>query len=563
MSGLTNSLAAVALIAALIAIHEFGHFLAAKALGVRVRVFSIGIGARAFGFRWGDTDYRVSWIPFGGYVAMAGSDPFMDGGADEDDDPNAPGAFLSKPAWARVIIVLAGPVMNLVLPFVVFTGLKVAGDPQPRAEVGTVYLGSGAAAVGILPEDRIVSVEGTLTRTWLDVSEAFAASTDATIDLVVDRQGVELAIPLPVTPGDYGAARDPYDFGILNSAPDASVTVDDPTSPAGRAGIRTRDRVLRVSGEEVRTWNEVRRLALVAVGGPLALDLERPPAARGEEPTPFSVTLQPDAGWSPAATVVDDAAWQAWGLASGMLAVGDFGSGKSAAKDAGVRVGDRILEVDGRPIHIWHDVVRAVAAAAEGEGSGQTTREIRLVVRRDGEVLAVPVTPKVVRDTNELGRYRYRPLLGIASGGVTVGAPMIPRPYPFGEALARATDETVLIGNFMLEQIGKMLTGEAPPQENLGGPVAIFDQARTAAERGAYEFARLLGLLSLSLGIINLLPIPVLDGGRLLMYLAEWIRGRPLPAVILERAQQAGVIFLVLLMLFVFANDLRRLVEPT
>jgi regulator of sigma E protease len=138
---------------------------------------------------------------------------------------------------------------------------------------------------------------------------------------------------------------------------------------------------------------------------------------------------------------------------------------------------------------------------------------------------------------------------------------MVPRPYPFFEALGRASDETVLIGNFMVEQIGKMLTGEAPPEENLGGPVAIFRETRAAAERGIYDWAKQLGLFSLSLGIINLLPIPVLDGGRLLMYVAEWVRGRPLPAQILERAQQAGVIFLVLLMLFVFANDLRRWAE--
>jgi regulator of sigma E protease len=450
--------------------------------------------------------------------------------------------------------------MNLLLPFGVFTALKVAGEPQPRAEVGTVLTGSVAQEAGLVPEDRVVSVEGVETRTWVDVAEALAASTDATVDLVIDRQGAAVRVGLPVVEGSYGSTRSPIDFGMLNLAPDASLAVDDPASPAARAGVRTGDRAVRVDGVDVRSWNEVRRIAAAASGRPLTLELLR--AGEGDAPpTDVRVTLQPDAAWVPAPTDVDDAAWRAWGLASAMVVVGAFGDGDSAARDAGILEGDRLLAVDGRPVHIWQDVVSAVAAASTGEGSEKTTREMEVVVRRAGTVLRVPVTPKVVRDVNEIGRYRYRALLGIASGAATVDAPMVPRPYPLVDSFVRATDETVLIGNFMVEQIGKMLTGEAPPQENLGGPVAIFRETRAAAERGIYDWARQLGLFSLSLGIINLLPIPVLDGGRLVMYSAEWVRGRPLPPQIMERAQQVGVIFLVLLMLFVFANDLRRWAE--
>lgn len=558
MSGVATTIAAVALIAVLITIHEFGHFIVAKAFGVRVRVFSVGIGGRLVGFQWGDTDYRISWFPFGGYVRMAGADPYMEGGADEDEDTRDSGAFMSKPAWQRLLIVLAGPAMNLVLPFVVFTALKVAGDPQPRADVGTVYADLPGAAAGVLPEDRITSVEGTPTRTWPDVLDAFAASTDRTLDLVVDRQGALVPIALPVEDGAYGEVRDPYDFGILNSSPGPAVAVDDPASPAGRAGLRAGDTVSAVAGVPVRTWNEVRRLALAGAGAPLSLDVAR--TVEGVTQTE-TLILRPDPTWVPVATEADDAAWSTWGLASAMVTVGDFGQSESSAQIAGVLAGDRLLAVDDRPIRVWQDVVRAVQSASTGEGSEQTTREMRLTVRRDGVVQVIPVTPKVVRDTDDLGRYRWRPLLGIASGGVTVAAPLVPRPYPVGEALGRASDETVLIGNFMVEQIGKMITGEAPPQENLGGPVAIFRETRAAAERGIYDWVRQLGLFSLSLGIINLLPIPVLDGGQLMMYLAEWIRGRPLPGVLRERAQQAGIIFLVLLMLFVFANDLRRWAE--
>src|SRR5688572_26122850 len=162
---------AFVLIAVLITIHEFGHFLVAKAFGIDVKVFSVGIGGRAFGWKWKGTDYRVSWFPFGGYVRMAGADPFMEGGADEDDDPRAPGAFMSKAPWKRLLVVLAGPVMNLVLPFGVFTALYVVGEPQPRSDVGMVHAGTPAEAAGLRPLDRIVEIDGTPVATWFDVQD--------------------------------------------------------------------------------------------------------------------------------------------------------------------------------------------------------------------------------------------------------------------------------------------------------------------------------------------------------------------------------------------------------
>ncbi|MFZ5476406.1 MAG: site-2 protease family protein [Myxococcota bacterium] len=542
---------ALLLIAVLITIHELGHFLVAKALGVDVKVFSIGIGGRAFGVFWKGTDYRVSWFPFGGYVRMAGADPFMEGGADEDDDPRSPGAFMSKAPWKRLLIVLAGPVMNLLLPFVVFTALYVAGDPQPRSDLGMVHPGTAAEAAGLRPEDRVLEVDGVATTTWYDVTEAFEVSTGDGVTLLVERAGERVTVELPVAGVDLGETRDPYDFGLANSAPDPTVVVDDPASPAARAGLASGDVLASVGGQPVRDWNEVRRIA-AGFGDSLPVTWKR-----GEEQTLHEGVLRADPAWSPVATEADDALWRAWGVATATVSV-ERVEEDSAARAAGIVAGDRVVRIDERPVRSWLDVTQSVAAAATGEPEDLATRPIRVTLRRDGVLREVLVTPRVVRDTDELGRYRWRPLLGIGGGGAMVAAPQISRPYPLDEAFVRATRDTTMVAGFIVEQIGKFFTNEAAVSESLGGPVEIFRQTKAAAELGIKHWARQLGLFSISLGVINLLPVPVLDGGQLMMYLAEWVRGRPLPLVLRERAQQVGVIFLVLLMLFVLVNDIHR-----
>jgi regulator of sigma E protease len=536
------------LIAVLVTVHEFGHFLAAKALGVQVQVFSIGFGNRLLGFRWGDTDYRLSMLPFGGYVRMAGSDPYGDGGED-DEGPVAPGrGFMEKPPWARLLIVAAGPAMNLVLPVVVFAVLYVIGEPQPRADVGQVDRGSVAEAAGVRPSDRITSVNGEATSTWVDVLEAFDRAPQDPVVLRVargDAPPFELTLDLP---GVAELPLDPYTYGILNTAPDATIGVDDPGSPAGKAGLRTGDRLLTADGAELRTINDVR--AALRAPGPIALTY-----ARGAETG--SARLTPEDGWVATPAAADDEVYQRTGVTTATLFIDRFGE-DSAAQAAGLSEGDHLLRIDERTIANWADVVRAVSASAPQPEPGATARTLRVLIRRQGTVQEITVTPAVTRTTDELGRYEIRPLLGIAGGGAMLAAPEIPRPYPVPDSVRRASRATVGLAGLVVEQLGMLVTGEASAKDSLGGPIEIFRQANAAWLRGAFEWARHLGMFSISLGVINLVPVPVLDGGQLVVYGWEWIRGRPLPLRLRERAQQVGVIFLVLLMLLVLAFDVHR-----
>jgi regulator of sigma E protease len=209
-------------------------------------------------------------------------------------------------------------------------------------------------------------------------------------------------------------------------------------------------------------------------------------------------------------------------------------------------------------VQSWVDVLDGVKDTMEGAGDEATARAMAVELIRDGELVSLDITPKVIRDTDAGGRYYYRPILGTSRGGGYVDGPMTRQYYPFTLALSRATEETVIISGLIIEQLGKLLTNEAAVEKSLGGPVEIVRQASEAAEKGLFTWARLMAMLSISLGIINLVPVPVLDGGQILFYLIEGIRGRPVSHVIRERAQQIGVLFLVLLMMMVLVFDIRR-----
>ncbi len=563
---LTSIVAAVALIAILVFIHELGHFLVAKLCGVRVTVFSIGFGRRVFGFVHNGTDYRLSLLPFGGYVQMAGADPFgyQDEG-EELDDPES--SFQRRPIWQRLSVLAAGPIFNLILPVVVFTGLLMAGEPQPAAVVGTVDPGSPAERAGLWSGDEIRAVDGRAITTWKELGDILSAAPGGPVSLDVVRGGAPSTLTLDLPPTGSGV-----DIGLGHERMDTIVGVADPRSPAGRAGLRTGDRVLAVDGAEVKDWTAIAR-ALAAAQGRVRLRVDSDGAER-------ELTLNADDAWTQAAAVPVDAPEARWGVETASLYIGeveqhlDDGSSDglsgcrpgadgplSPAFEAGLQEGDRFLSLDGKPVRAWGDVLDAVKGTMQGEGESADARPIALTVLRGGQPVALTLTPLVIRDTDPFGQYYYRPILGVTRLGSYVDGEMTRIYYPFSQAASQAVAETWGLGTFIVGHIGKLLTGEAAVKKSLGGPVEMFRQAGNAAERGLFDWARLMGMLSISLGIVNFLPVPVLDGGQILFYALEGIRGRPLSLALRERVQQVGLLFLVLLMLSVLVFDIQRIFE--
>lgn len=563
-----NLLAAVALVGVLVFIHEFGHFVVAKACGVEVHVFSFGFGRRLFGVRLGATDYRVSALPFGGYVRMAGADAFGTGEQEDDEEIQDPArSFLRRPVWQRLLVVAAGPAFNLALPFVVFTVLLMAGEPRPAPVVGSVNLSTPAWEAGVQPGDVVKSVDGVPVIDWLDVSRQLSLVTGGQVHLDLERDGQPLDLVLTASAGgDVG------DLGMSRLRPAAVVGVDDPRSPAGAAGLHSGDVLVAVGDREVVDWNEV-ELNLADAGSSVEVEVKGEDGHR-------KVTLTRDGSWLPLAAGRPLMASEPWGLVPSTLIVGTvstsvgdqagFLSGcrpepseppPSPAQVAGIQQGDRFLRLDGRPIQTWSDVLSAVRATMVGVEDQATARPLVAEMVREGVLVRLDLTPQVIQDVDDYGRYYYRPIIGVQGMGTLVGGPEVRRYYAFGEAFLRSSEETLELGGLIVEQIGKLLTGEAAVDQSVGGPIEMVRQASMAAEQGIFAWARLLGILSISLGIVNLLPVPVLDGGQLMFYGVEAVRGRPVSVVLRERAQQIGVLFLVLLMLTVLVIDINRVVQ--
>jgi regulator of sigma E protease len=286
-------------------------------------------------------------------------------------------------------------------------------------------------------------------------------------------------------------------------------------------------------------------------------------------------TMSLDGNWVPKLNIDFLGVDTRWGLLTGTLFIDDvsetiqdeglFSGCTSAPPPAspamveGIEAGDRLLRIDGGQIRTWGDIPRAVSKAMEGEGEDSTVKPVQVDLIRQGTIISLEIEPKVVQDTDGMGRYRYRPILGIRRGGGFEDGPKTRIYTSFGDSITRASRETILISGFIVEQLGKLVTGEAAVEKSLGGPVEIVVQAEKAAKEGIFEWARLMALMSISLGIINLVPIPVLDGGQLLFFFIEGIRGKPVSPKMREYAMQIGVIFMALLMLFVIFFDVARL----
>jgi regulator of sigma E protease len=532
----------VVLLSVLIFVHELGHFVAARACRVRILKFSLGfgpaIGIGRFRLAWkrGHTEYVVAWIPLGGFVKMLGEHP------GEQEDPEAcahPGETLgAKPLWQKLVIVFAGPAMNVVLPVLIFVGMQAVGLLRADAVVGLVEVGSPAEAAGLLPGDRVTALDGEPVRWWSDIADGLRANPRRELEFAYEREGqaatVRFAVGAREGFNEYGELTEVGWAGLGHSRPSALLGILDPDAAGRAAGLRSGDRVTAVAGRPVEDWYGLRD-AYAEAGGSVPFEVER---RSGAEPETLRVEV-PALG-----------SLAALGVVRANALISDVEPG-SPADRAGLEKEDLILEYDGKPVTYFASFARAVSTS---QG-----RAIPLVYARDGELHRIVIAAEPIPTDTGFGVEETRYRIGIrGSEALVVGSVAIDREHNPFVAVPRAIDMTVHITRVFMVGLGKLVTGEVSSR-NLAGPIGIAQIAASAFERGWEPYLRIMVLISINLGILNLLPIPVLDGGQATLFLVEGIKRSPLSLRTKLAVQQIGITMLLLLMGLAFWNDLSRL----
>ena len=452
-------------------IHEFGHFVAAKLMGVYAPRFSIGFGPALFRRRRGETEYVLAALPLGGYVRMASRHDaeaaLLEGGSeegtslkpgDEGYDPEAMMPFGPKPIpenrWfeskglpARLFIMVAGVVMNVVLAWAVFVVINVRyGEPVVTSRViGSVRAPSNVPALsGLQKGDTIARVNGTAVRNWNQITELFAASTGDTVAITTNRTSVKV--------------------------------------PVDGAGQLTRNDLIA------------------------AVEPQLPPV------------------------------------------IGEIVPGTPAAR-AGLQAGDSIATIGGAPIGDWSVLLDRVSASAGVEQ--------RFEIVRDGKLLPFTIRPEstnvkdpVTKQSRVVGRI----------GAVAANPPTSREPMTLGRSLSVAVEQTWRTGGLIVEVVRKLVTREVPLNQ-LGGPIAITRASVEAARNGFEDLLRLIAMLSVNVAVLNLLPIPILDGGQILLNIAEEAKGAPFSMRTREYILRVGLVLILMIFVLSTFNDLKALLS--
>jgi len=447
--------AGVIVLGVLIFVHELGHFLAAKSVGIAVIRFSFGLGPRTPLRRTvGETEYCLSWLPLGGYVKMAGLEE--EGAAGHLEGPPGGGTwprertFDGKPLWARMWVIAAGVIMNAVFAVLVYALLAgTYGVEEDRTvtvgAVDTTDLPLGAAALARLhPGDRILRINGDSMGGWGDIEGAILTTTDPMIRLQVAGRDQPVVLEIPAKEQE------------------------------------ARARVVRA----LREWRDP--------------------------------------------------------------VIGEVVPG-SAAAAAGLRAGDRVVRADSVPIAQWDDFTRVVA--------GSPGRPVTLAVRRDSAEVRVVVTPKAETE-RDTATGRSRP---IGRVGVYLQSPPLRR-YGVLGAVGQGFAQAGASAGLVLFTLKGLVLGQLSARD-IAGPIYIGQISGEVARLGLAPFLSFLALFSVNLAVLNLLPIPVLDGGHLLFLVIEGVRRKPLSERVKARWTQVGFAVLVAIMLLALANDVLRLVR--
>ncbi len=553
----------IIMIGGLVFFHELGHFAVAKMCDVKVLRFSIGFGPKIIGFTYGETEYVVCALPLGGYVLMLGHD-FGDLETVEDEDMDR--ALMAKPIWQRSLVILAGPIANLILPVAIYFAVGLTHTTAPPAHIGEVFVDTPAAAAGLQAGDRIVGLEGHDVTYWHELLDSVTSAPGETIALSYERDGevVETTItPATKTSTDFlGLNQRTYgQIGVLLGTYGTTVAFEGPGTAAERGGLEPFDRVVTVDGEHVERFHELVSKIRASEGRPLEMIVLRPKSLDVDFGK-FSSFVTVEATVTP---TQDASGAYSIGITGADMVLSEVTPGSAASK-AGLQVGDRLVALNGEEQSSYslvtstiHNAINEALLARPPEDSDAVSVDFEVTYVRNGERRSAMLTPDVLKFADQAKQDRYKITIGWARTANVIMPDEIPFPF-FDRATYAASDsisETWGYTKMMVRGLARMAQGKVGC-DSVGGPILIGELAAKAGEAGAEPFLRMMALISINLAIFNLLPIPVLDGGQLSLFAIEAIKRGPLSFRVRQIAAYIGFALIVMLMILAFKNDIER-----
>jgi regulator of sigma E protease len=514
MGTITYILPAVILLGLCIFVHELGHLLGGMMVGIKARTFSIGYGKGFIKKKWGDTTYQITLIPFGGFCSFYGDNPTeeLEGKSYE---------FLTAAPWRRMVAVIMGPLFNLIFGILLLLGMNLVGFEIETNRIHIPELAANsnypAYSAGLRSGDTITKINGAKILSFLDIQSKIVFSGGKNLEFTVERTGQEKnfnVIPQQSRSGGY------YSIGIIPYGESILITAVQQGSPAATAGIEQYDEIISINGEKITSSEQFVSILRKSPGKSLNVDVMR-------NKEKVSLVLVPETREELTVTSFQDSKFPD---KTHSITLNETGLIKEAIKDGSVKI-------DGEVVSSYTDFTNRINNAAK-EGTSLTLEN---------------------RSGVYSGIFSYK-TYGFIGVGSTIAPEMKFVRYPIGPALVKSVQDPFDFVVMNLKGIAMIFTGQIDARENLSGPVRIAKIAGdTVKYRGVREYIILMARISIILMVMNLLPIPAVDGSHLIIYTVEMVRGKPVPPAILERIQMVGFFIILAIGVFALWNDITQL----
>lgn len=528
----------IVLLSILVFIHELGHFLVARYYGVRVEVFSLGFGPKIFKYKKGDTVYCISLIPLGGYVKMFGDDPRQSVPKHQRKK-----AFLCQKVGPKMAIAFAGPFMNFIMAILLFSAIAMIGQHKALPELGDIQADSIAYKVGFRAKDKIVSINEHKISYWEDVEKWIKKNPDKKLVFNIQRSNShqQVEVKTQAVPSQNLTSLNKIEGrikGLTIFSKSSHIGVSDHHSLAYQSGLRVFDEIVQLNDQKILNWEDLNRFFNSNLPSVLKIKVKR---ENTKEPVSLDIPIS-------SLSIVN---LTTLGIEKPDLYIGRV-KPSSPAEKAGLMEKDRLLSINGKKLNHWSEFSDVI------EKDKSDSKIFHLTVLRKGVEKKIDIQAEKMPLFNPDGSMKHRYMIGVASAQfVSYPELVFSRMINPVRALNYGVKETVKWIAITGKIIGRLITGSIS-RRMIGGPLSIAKVAKQSFFASLIHFLRVMAIVSVNLCLMNLLPIPILDGGHLMLFTIEGIKGKPLSVKKIEIIQTVGLVLIIFLVVFTLFNDVQN-----